>query len=236
MAVPVVDEEDNNKNELANTCYGRGKVSFTQFWIPIENRWDEDNDGERVYLGENQKVDLLDKSGNLLATIPISMHEKCKMEGTCLLENGDIINIDNTTNSFIRVGGHGRENNVFGLGSGSQNLVPFISVASNDLPYGQKLYIKQLDGLDLGKGRIHNGCVRVDDDSWSFNGCQIDFFVLTYLDYLWLDLDLDRVNVKLANCELKNYILKEDMEYIKATNKEEIIPSLMEAKYVEYTE
>jgi hypothetical protein len=47
---------------------------------------------------------------------------------------------------------------------------------------------------------------------------------------------MDRVNVKLADCELKNYILKDDMSGIKATNKIEIIPSLMEAKFVEYTE
>jgi hypothetical protein len=76
----------------------------------------------------------------------------------------------------MRVGGQGRETNVFGLGSGNQNLVPFISIAANDLPYGQKLYIKQLDGVDLGKGRIHNGCVRVDDDSWSFDGWNLFFF------------------------------------------------------------
>jgi hypothetical protein len=62
-------------------------------------------------------------------------------------------------------------NNVFGLGSGSQNLVPFISVAANDLAIGQKLYIPQLNGVHLGGGVYHNGCVRVDDDSWSF-GCR----------------------------------------------------------------
>lgn len=88
------------------------------------------------------------------------------------MENGDLINIDNTTNNFIKVGGQGREHNVFGLGSGSQNLVPFISVAANDIPYGQKLYISKLDGVDLGGGIRHNGCVRVDDDSWSFD-CKI---------------------------------------------------------------
>jgi hypothetical protein len=74
--------EAGNKDELADTCYGKGKVSFTQYWIPIENQWDEDNDGERIYLGENEKIDILDKNGNSLAIIPMSMHKKCKMEGT----------------------------------------------------------------------------------------------------------------------------------------------------------
>lgn len=86
-----------------------------------------------------------------------------------MLETGDLINIDNSTQSFIKVGGKGRETNVFGLGSGSQNLVPYISVAANDIPNGQKLYIAHLDGLDLGGGVKHNGCVRVDDGSWSFD-------------------------------------------------------------------
>lgn len=85
------------------------------------------------------------------------------------MENGDLINIDNSTKSFIKVGQKGRRHNVFGLGSGAQNLVPFVSVAANDIPYGQTLYIEKLDGLDLGDNQKHNGCVRVDDDSWSFN-------------------------------------------------------------------
>lgn len=79
-----------------------------------------------------------------------------------------MVNIDSSTDTFVKVGGLGRRNNVFGLGSGSQNLVPFISVAANDLPLGQKLYIPELDGVHLGGGMFHNGCVRVDDHSWSF--------------------------------------------------------------------
>lgn len=85
------------------------------------------------------------------------------------MENGDLINIDNSTDTFIKVGKAGREHNIFGLGAGVQNLVPFVSVAANDIPLGQTLYIKELDGQDLGYGMKHNGCVRVDDDSWSFD-------------------------------------------------------------------
>lgn len=58
---------------------------------------------------------------------------------------------------------------MFGLGSGPQNLVPFVSVAANDIPLGKTLYIEKLDGLDLDGQQKHNGCVRVDDDSWSFD-------------------------------------------------------------------
>ncbi|KAI8640175.1 hypothetical protein BD408DRAFT_348535 [Parasitella parasitica] len=213
------------------SCYRKNKkVSFSQYWIPKENEWDETNSGKRVFLGGNEKVKLKDKNNKLLGMVPVDMYDKCQMEGTCLLENGDLINIDNSTNSFIKVGGQGREHNVFGLGSGAQNLVPYISVAANDIPYGQKLYISELDGLDLGAGIKHNGCVRVDDDSWSFDSCQVDFFVLSYVDFLWLDLD-DEVSVKYSDCQLKNYVTKQHLALVKASSNEKIIPSLMNDKY-----
>lgn len=60
--------------------------------------------------------------------------------------------------------------------------------------------------------------------------CQIDFFVLSYVDYLWLDLE-DEVSIKYADCELKNYITKQHLALVKATSNEKIIPSLMTAKY-----
>lgn len=99
-----------------------------------------------------------------------------------MLDTGDLINLDNGTKNFIKVGNKGREKNVFGLGSGAQNLVPFVSVAANDIPNGQKLYIPQLDGLDLGGGIKHNGCVRVDDDSWSFD-CKYIYNIKSLMNY-----------------------------------------------------
>ncbi|KAG2232426.1 hypothetical protein INT48_005729 [Thamnidium elegans] len=228
----VVTVKQITNDSHIRPCYRKGKrVPFSQYWIPKENEWDEDNDGERVYLAGDIKKPLLDKNKKEIGLVPIDMYDKCEMEGTCLLENGDLINIDNSTKSFIKVGQKGRQHNVFGLGSGSQNLVPFVSVAANDIPYGQTLYIEKLDGLDLGNNQKHNGCVRVDDDSWSFNTCQIDFFVLSYVDYLWLDLD-DKVSVEFTECKVKNYITRHHLALVKATTDQTIIPSLLDAKYV----
>ncbi|KAL9546232.1 hypothetical protein PS6_007769 [Mucor atramentarius] len=225
-ATVTLSYEDAAEKRM-KSCYRKNrKVPFSQYWIPKENEWDELNDGKRVFLGGTEKVKLNDTHNKPLGEVTVDMYHKCKMEGTCLLENGDLINIDNTTDNFIKVGGRGREHNVFGLGSGPQNLVPYISVATNDIPYGQKLYISKLDGVDLGGGIKHNGCVRVDDDSWSFDY----FFVLSYVDYLWLDLE-DEVSIKYADCELKNYITKQHLALVKATSNEKIIPSLMTAKY-----
>ncbi|KAI9362330.1 hypothetical protein BD770DRAFT_470383 [Pilaira anomala] len=213
-------------------CYRKGKkLPFSQYWIPKENEWDENNHGKRVYLaGDEKKKPLLDKDKNQIGMVSVDMYDKCEMEGTCLLENGDLINIDNSTKSFIKVGGQGRRNNVFGLGSGSQNLVPFVSVAVNDIPLGKTLYIEKLDGLDLDGQQKHNGCVRVDDDSWSFDSCQIDFFVLSYVDYLWLNLD-EKVSVEVKDCQVKNYVTRNHLAHVKASTDQSIIPSLLDAKY-----
>lgn len=88
----------------------------------------------------------------------------------CLLNDGRLINVD-IKDTFKVIGGRNRNKNLFGYGSRKQNLAPFVSIAANDLPYGQTIYLPQLDGVRLSNGLIHNGCVRVDDDSYSF-GCK----------------------------------------------------------------
>ena len=50
-------------------------------------------------------------------------------------------------------------------------------------------------------GQKHNGCVRVDDESWSFDQGQLDFFTGRYPYYQDLDkLDLNYVNIEKAAC------------------------------------
>lgn len=59
-------------------------------------------------------------------------------------------------------------------------MVPFVSVAANDIPYGTTLYISQLDGLDLGENQRYNGCIREDDTSWSFDCNKNDIQTLLF--------------------------------------------------------
>jgi hypothetical protein len=92
-----------------------------------------------------------------------------------LLNDGRLVNVDRD-DTFKVIGTRNRANNLFGYGSRKQNLVPFVSVASNDLPYGQKLFLPQLNGTRLPNGKIHNGCVRIDDESSSF-GCKCIVFI-----------------------------------------------------------
>lgn len=59
--------------------------------------------------------------------------------------------------------------------------------------------------------------------------CQIDFFVVSYVDYLWLDLD-DKVSIKYADCEIRNYVTKHQLALMKASTNESLIPSLLHAQ------
>ncbi|KAH8555229.1 hypothetical protein BGW37DRAFT_553464 [Umbelopsis sp. PMI_123] len=194
-------------------CYAAG-VRFTQYWISKENSWDETNTGEKVWLGMQKEKELLSIKNETIAYVSSNTFEKCTMEGTCLLNDGRLINVDRKE-SFKVIGEHNRAKNFFGYGSRKQNLVPFVSVASNDLPYGQTLYLPELNGKRLSNGFKHNGCVRVDDDSYSFGSCQLDFFVVSYIDYL--QVDFESINsISFENCTVLNYATESMMKWVDA--------------------
>lgn len=127
------------------------------------------------------------------------------MEGTGLLQNGVIVNLDDGDDTFMKLD---RKKSPYGLGSDGNSLTPWVSVASNDLKYGSKLFIKELKGVKLPDGKVHNGCVRVDDEGWSFGGCQLDFFVLQFSAYQKLnDLIPEKVTVtENDSCKILNYV------------------------------
>lgn len=128
------------------------------------------------------------------------------MEGTGLLKNGKMVNLGESSSVFMQVD---RKESPYGLGSNGNALQPWVSVAANDIKRGTKLYIKEFDGLKLPDGKVHNGCVRVDDEGWSFDGCQIDFFVLQYSAYVSLKKKLpDNIHATEKNCKILNYVTK----------------------------
>lgn len=127
------------------------------------------------------------------------------MEGTCLLSDGTMINLDEGQNTFLVVN---TKAHPYGLGSSdSISLHPWTSIASNDIKRGTTMYIKEIDGLKLPNGMTHNGCVRVDDESWSFNGCQLDWFVLTYSTYAEIENKVgEHVTAVEQNCKILDYV------------------------------
>lgn len=96
----------------------------------------------------------------------------------------------------------------YGLTEQGGPLTPFVSVASNDIDPGI-YYIPNIDGWTIpGKSIKHNGCIKVEDKSWSFGAKHIDLFVYKNKYYnIWDSLyESPRVDVYKANdCVLLDY-------------------------------
>jgi hypothetical protein len=135
------------------------------------------------------------------------------MEGTCLLSDGTMINLDEGQNTFLDVN---TKQHPYGLGSSdSISLHPWTSIASNDIKRGTTLYIKEIDGIKLPNGMTHNGCVRVDDESWSFNGCQLDWFVLMYETYSEIANKVgEHVKAVESSCKILDYVNQSTQKWL----------------------
>ncbi|KAI8988135.1 hypothetical protein BDF20DRAFT_853975 [Mycotypha africana] len=185
-----------------SSCYKKARI--TQYWIPKEGDKDMTNDGKSVTLTGSKTKSLKDKKGRTIEKVAKITYEKFQMEGTGLLKSGKLVNLDSGNDKFMELD---RSKTPYGLGSNGNGLQPWVSVAANDIKKGTTLYVKELDGLKLPDGKIHNGCVRVDDEGWSFDGCQLDFFVLQFTAYQELqDIIPDRVNAVEKKCTIKNYV------------------------------
>ncbi|KAI8143777.1 hypothetical protein BJV82DRAFT_557442 [Fennellomyces sp. T-0311] len=188
------------------SCYRNGKAKLTMYWVPKQGDVDMLNNGKVVKLNGSKTKSLKTKSGKTIEKVSSVTYEKFQMEGTGLLQSGKMVNLGENKNVFIELD---RVKTPYGLGDRTNGLQPWTSVASNDIPHGTKLYIKQLDGLKLPNGRTHNGCVKVEDKGWSFPGCQLDWFVLQYSAYKTLVQKTgERISAVEKNCEIKNYVDK----------------------------
>ncbi|KAL9560208.1 hypothetical protein MBANPS3_000060 [Mucor bainieri] len=173
------------------SCY-KSSVKLTYYWIPKEGDKDMNNKGKSITLNGSKTKKLKDKNGKKIAKVSKTTYDKFQMEGTGLLKSGTMVNLGSGgKNVFLKVD---RKKAPYGLGSNSKALVPWVSVASNDIKLGTTLYIKDLDGVSLPNGKKHNGCVRVDDRSWSMGGCHIDFFVSS------------KVKVVEKSCKVQDYV------------------------------
>ncbi|RUP44349.1 hypothetical protein BC936DRAFT_149591 [Jimgerdemannia flammicorona] len=137
------------------------------YWIPKEGERDEDNAGRSLSLTGNKTEAMKSPDGTIIAMVSKSTFDKCQMEGTCLLADGTLANLANSKDYFKVVD---RKAMPMGEGSKQNPLRLFTSVASNDLPYGTTIVVSELKNRRLPNGKIHNGCVRVEDGGWSFGG------------------------------------------------------------------
>jgi hypothetical protein len=198
-------------------CYNGGKAAFTNYWVPRQGDKDQDNDGNKMRLSGDKDHAMRDPSGKTIAMVDDNTYEKCDMEGTCVINHkgkDELINLangggKNAKFDFIN------KNRPFGQGSEDNPLEPFASVAVNDLEIGTTLYIGELDGMKLPNGLIHNGCVVVADEGWSFDGCQVDLFVVSYANYLKMNTP-ERVKVQKKKCKVLKYATAGDYTFVGA--------------------
>ena len=192
-------------------CY-KNKTYLTNYWIPKENTKDVLNNGKEVYLVDNEDKNIRNIDNKVIKSVSKITYQKCQMEGTCLLDN-ILINLDSNRNTFKIVD---RNKYPYGLGSNNNPLKPFVSVASNDIKIGTTLLIKELINIKLPNGMIHNGCVRVDDKGWSFDECQLDYFVVGY--YFYVNMNITKyVTVSIQSCEILDYANDEVKNWFKTS-------------------
>lgn len=149
-------------------------TKWTYYWMKFQQ--ESDNIGSK-------DTDLRTCDGKLLTTTTHEFAAKVRMEGSAYLLNGMLINLGGCDcnggfNCFMSL-----NVNTFEWGAGgwdgtkSYPLDPYVSIASNDHPLGSTLRIPALVGQFLpGTSQKHDGCVRVDDVSWSFGSNHLDFF------------------------------------------------------------
>lgn len=201
IVVFFVNKFVNNNKSCFN---GKNYIPFTNYWIPKEGEQDLNDNDSIIYLNGTRNKKLLNINNVLISMVSKNTYDKFRKEGTGILENGTMINLSSNNNRFEIVN---INKNPFGIGSNDNPLIPFVSIALNGISINTTLYIKELDGIILPNNKKHNGCVKVDDTGYGFGKCHIDFFVLryTYYKYLQKNMKKDKVMAEIKKCNILNY-------------------------------
>ncbi|CAO3629287.1 unnamed protein product [Cunninghamella echinulata] len=102
------------------------------------------------------------------------------MEGSGVVTSSKIVNLGGCSCSsdyecFMELDS---DEEPYGLTSYGTSLQPFITIAANDIKKDTKIFVPAIQGWDIpGTGKKHNGCLLVNDQSWSFGSNHIDLFV-----------------------------------------------------------
>lgn len=172
-----------------------GSFEFTYYWVTEESAF-----------GGSDNVSLYDSSCNVLSKVPQGFADAIKLEGTGRLTDGRVLNYWGSCDCssapcYFEVD----ETHPWGHGVQNRALTPFRSVAVDKdvVAYGTKLYIEELDGVQMpGEapwgGFVHDGCVSADDTGSAINGKHLDFFSARKPDYLSLNavLGVSHVTVR----------------------------------------
>ncbi|KAI9299501.1 hypothetical protein BJ944DRAFT_274187 [Cunninghamella echinulata] len=191
-------ESKKNRNKKGKLL--QSKASFTYYWIATPDD----------YKSSGKKVTIKTCSGKSLGKVAENYADALVMEGTGVL-GSSIVNLGGCNCSgykcFEEVD---KKDDPFGLTSYSTPLRPYVTIATNDIPRGTKLYVPELDGWTLpNSDKKHNGCLVSDDQSWSFGGKHIDFYVYKQSHYKTLDKEhrITKVDIyENEDCEIQDYM------------------------------
>jgi len=170
------------------------KVRFTMYWVTHETEFS---------LGSDTALKTC--SGTTLANVSKQYANTIRLEGSGVLRSGKVLNL-----SYCNCnGGYNCFEEVESpMGSNDNPLKTYISIAANDIGYGKKVYVQEMDGWKLPNGKTHNGCVRLDDTCSTCDDGHIDFFVWDKENYENLDnkYPLEYVNIEVGkSCTLLDY-------------------------------
>jgi hypothetical protein len=130
------------------------------------------------------KQTLASCSGTTLATTGTKFAQAIAVEGTGVLRNNNVLNFGSCISGSKQCKKVRGKYSCFDkvsapLGSNGNALVPFVSIASNDMPFGTTGVVAEFKGKKLPNGETHDGCVRVDDTcSTCTTRDWIDFYIL----------------------------------------------------------
>lgn len=177
----------------------QSQAAFTYYWIAQPNDYKS-----------GKKVAVKTCKGETIGSVSASYADALVMEGTGVV-GSKIVNLGGCTcNNFKCFELVNRKDDPYGLTSYDSPLRPYITVASNDIKKDTKIYVPSLVGWSIpGSNKKHNGCLLVDDQSWSFKGRHIDFYVYSMSNYKTLDKAHHTNKVDIyegGSCKLLNYM------------------------------
>lgn len=177
----------------------QSKSAFTYYWIAQPSD----------YKG-GKSVTVKTCSGQSIGSVPENYADALVMEGTGVV-GSKIVNLGGCScNGFKCFELVDRKSDPYGLTSFGTPLRPYVTIASNDIKKNTKIYVPALVGWKVpGSNKKHNGCLLVDDQSWSFKGKHIDFYVYTMDNYEKLDKAHHVNNVDIyqgGSCKILNYM------------------------------
>ncbi|KAI8879999.1 carbohydrate-binding module family 50 protein [Backusella circina FSU 941] len=175
------------------------KSAFTYYWIAQE---------EDYKKGHTTAVKTC--SGQTIEKVSSDYADALVMEGTGVI-GSKIVNLGGCSCSGYKCFEIiDKKSDPYGLTSYGTPLRPYATIASNDLKKNTKIFVPDLVGWKIpGSGKTHNGCLLVDDESWSFKGHHIDFYVYAMKNYKVLDKQHHINSVDIyegGSCKLLNYM------------------------------